>query len=116
MYRYRPGFMLGVRLMYLDRLDEAVREGLLAEVPGAINRFRFSHDLVREVLYEELSSAQRVRFHRRAADALDEEVRTSVEIMASVLEPAMILLMAGVVLFVVLAVLLPVFEMNQLVR
>jgi general secretion pathway protein F len=36
--------------------------------------------------------------------------------MASVLEPAMILLMAGVVLFVVLAVLLPVFEMNQLVR
>jgi type II secretory pathway component PulF len=28
----------------------------------------------------------------------------------------MILLMAGVVLFVVLAVLLPVFEMNQLVR
>ena len=35
---------------------------------------------------------------------------------ATVLEPAMILLMAGVVLFVVLAVLLPVFEMNQLVR
>jgi tetratricopeptide (TPR) repeat protein len=56
----------------LDRLDEAVREGLLAEVPGAINRFRFSHDLVREALYEELSSAQRVRFHRRAADALEE--------------------------------------------
>jgi general secretion pathway protein F len=52
----------------------------------------------------------------RAAEALDEEVRGSVEVMASVLEPAMILLMAGVVLFVVLAVLLPVFEMNQLVR
>jgi len=33
-----------------------------------------------------------------------------------VLEPAMIVLMAGVVLFVVLAVMLPVFEMNQLVR
>jgi general secretion pathway protein F len=52
----------------------------------------------------------------RSADALDEEVRGNVEVMASVLEPAMILLMAGVVLFVVLAVLLPVFEMNQLVR
>jgi len=52
----------------------------------------------------------------RSAEALDEEVRTNVEVMAGVLEPAMIVLMAGVVLFVVLAVMLPVFEMNQLVR
>ena len=36
--------------------------------------------------------------------------------MSSLLEPMMILAMAGVVLVVVLAVLLPVFEMNQLIR
>ncbi len=53
---------------------------------------------------------------RRAADALDEEVRFNVETMAGLLEPVMILAMAGVVLFVVLAIMLPVFEMNQLVR
>jgi len=52
----------------------------------------------------------------RAATALDEEVAANVETMAGMLEPIMILAMAGVVLFVVLAVLLPVFEMNQLVR
>lgn len=52
----------------------------------------------------------------RAAEALDEEVRSNVETMAGLLEPIMILAMAGVVLFVVLAVLLPVFEMNQMVR
>jgi len=52
----------------------------------------------------------------KAAQALDEEVRNNVETMAGVLEPMMILLMAGVVLLVVLAVLLPVFEMNQLIR
>lgn len=52
----------------------------------------------------------------RAAEALDEEVRTNVETMTGLLEPIMILFMAGVVLMVILAVLLPVFEMNQLVR
>lgn len=52
----------------------------------------------------------------RAAEALDEEVRVNVETMSSLLEPLMILAMAGVVLIVVLAVLLPVFEMNQLIR
>ncbi|HET9062640.1 MAG TPA: type II secretion system F family protein, partial [Candidatus Binatia bacterium] len=52
----------------------------------------------------------------KAAQALDEEVRNNVDTMAGVLEPMMILLMAGVVLLVVLAVMLPVFEMNQLIR
>jgi general secretion pathway protein F len=52
----------------------------------------------------------------KSAAALDEEVKNNVETMASLLEPVMILAMAGVVLLVVLAVLLPVFEMNQLVR
>jgi general secretion pathway protein F len=33
-----------------------------------------------------------------------------------VLEPAMILVMGGVVLLIVLAILLPVIEINQLVR
>ena len=52
----------------------------------------------------------------KAAETLDEEVRVNVETMSSLIEPLMILAMAGVVLVVVLAVLLPVFEMNQLIR
>jgi len=51
-----------------------------------------------------------------ASGAIEEQVRQRIETMAGLLEPAMILLMAGVVLFVILAILLPVFEMNQLVR
>jgi general secretion pathway protein F len=52
----------------------------------------------------------------KAAEALDEEVGANVDTMTGLLEPVMVLFMAGVVLMVVLAVLLPVFEMNQLVR
>lgn len=36
----------------LDVVDEVVQAGLLVEVPGALGRFRFSHGLVRETLYE----------------------------------------------------------------
>lgn len=52
----------------------------------------------------------------RASEALDDQVRDRIDVAASLLEPIMILLMAGMVLFVVLAIMLPVFEMNQLVR
>ncbi|GBE14296.1 MAG TPA: type II secretion system protein GspF [Proteobacteria bacterium] len=50
------------------------------------------------------------------AESYEEEVTTSIQALTSVMEPILILLMAGVVLFVVLAVLLPIFDLNQLVR
>jgi len=52
----------------------------------------------------------------RAADSYDREVESSVTALTSVLEPMMILFGGGVVLFIVLAILLPIFELNQLVR
>lgn len=52
----------------------------------------------------------------RASEAIDEQVRDRIDLAAALLEPVMIVVMAGVVLFVVLAIMLPVFEMNQLVR
>ena len=50
------------------------------------------------------------------AESFEQEVQTSIQALTSILEPALILVMATVVLFVVLAVLLPIFELNQLVR
>ncbi len=52
----------------------------------------------------------------KAAEAYDNDVSTSVATITSVLEPMMILFGGAVVLFIVLAILLPIFEMNQLVR
>lgn len=51
-----------------------------------------------------------------ASDAVEEQVRTRVDRMATMLEPLMTVAMAGVVLFVVLAIMLPVFDMNRLVH
>lgn len=61
-------------------------------------------------------SGELVPMLTKAADAYDNEVSTSVATITSVLEPMMILFGGAVVLFIVLAILLPIFEMNQLVR
>ncbi len=50
------------------------------------------------------------------AESYEEEVASHIQAMTAILEPALILIMAAVVLFVVLGVLLPIFELNQLVR
>jgi general secretion pathway protein F len=52
----------------------------------------------------------------RIADAFEREVEASILIMMSLLEPIMVLAMGLVVGFIVISILLPVFEMNQLVR
>jgi tetratricopeptide (TPR) repeat protein len=55
-----------------DRLSEALEAGLVVPVAGAIGRYRFSHDLVRESLYQEQLPVQRARLHRRVAEVLEE--------------------------------------------
>jgi general secretion pathway protein F len=53
---------------------------------------------------------------KKAADSYEEEFSRRVQKALSLLEPLMILLMAFAVGFIVLAVLLPMFQLNQLVR
>ena len=53
---------------------------------------------------------------QNVADAYDTEVENAVVALVSLLEPAMIIIMGGVVGFIVFAILLPIFEMNQMVK
>ncbi len=52
----------------------------------------------------------------KAADAYDNEVENAVSALTTILEPLMIVFMGGVVLFIVLAILLPIFELNRVVH
>ena len=44
---------------------------VLSDVPGAPGRLRFAHVLIRDTLYEGLTTARRVRLHRLAVEALE---------------------------------------------
>ncbi len=50
----------------------------------------------------------------RVADAYDQQVDTMVGTLTTLLEPIMILVMGGVVSFIVLSILLPILQLNQL--
>jgi general secretion pathway protein F len=52
----------------------------------------------------------------RVADAYDNEVQTSVDALTSLVEPIIIVFMAMVVFGIMIAVLLPIFEINTMVR
>ncbi|MBW2467080.1 MAG: type II secretion system inner membrane protein GspF [Deltaproteobacteria bacterium] len=51
----------------------------------------------------------------KIADAYEREVETRITGMTALIEPVMILLMAVVVGFIVISILLPIFEMNQMI-
>jgi class 3 adenylate cyclase len=53
----------------LTRVEQAIRSGLVAEV--AIDRFRFTHALVRDALVDELGASRRARVHAAVARALE---------------------------------------------
>jgi general secretion pathway protein F len=52
----------------------------------------------------------------KAADTYDNEVDASIASLTSIMQPVMTLIMGAVVLFIVLAILLPIFTLNELVR
>jgi general secretion pathway protein F len=51
----------------------------------------------------------------RAARQQQNDIATRLAAFAALFEPAMILVMGGVVLVIVLAILLPIFQLNQLI-
>jgi tetratricopeptide (TPR) repeat protein len=67
----------------LDAMESGGGRGLIAEVPGAIGRYRFAHALVRHVILAPLSSTKRARLHWQVAIALaaaTDEVRSPIQV------------------------------------
>jgi tetratricopeptide (TPR) repeat protein len=55
----------------LDSLDDGIAAGMVAAVPGAPGRLRFTHVLIRDTLYEAIPAGLRLRLHQQAGEALE---------------------------------------------
>ncbi len=55
----------------LAAMDEAVEVQLIEELPNSVGLYQFTHALIQETLFEELSTTRRVRLHARIAEGLE---------------------------------------------
>jgi hypothetical protein len=55
----------------LSGLGEGEAAGVVQRSGGPLPRYRFAHALIRETLYEDLTPAQRITWHRRVGTALE---------------------------------------------
>lgn len=90
-----------------------VREG--AGINEALKETRFISPMAIHLIASGEKSGQLSGMMERAANHLDNEVKRLIDTSLTLLEPLVILLMGAVVLFIVLATLLPIFSMEQLV-
>ncbi|MCX7115974.1 MAG: type II secretion system inner membrane protein GspF [Gammaproteobacteria bacterium] len=90
-----------------------VREG--RDISSALKDTRYIQPMALHLIASGEKSGSLAIMMKHAANHLEQEVSRLIETGLSLLEPMMILIMGGVVLFIVLATLLPIFSMEQLV-
>jgi general secretion pathway protein F len=96
-----------------DQATLKVREG--SAIHQALKETGFLSPMATHLIASGEKSGQISSMMERAADHLDNEVKRLIDTALTLLEPIIILFMGAVVLFIVLATLLPIFSMEQLV-
>jgi len=56
----------------LGPIDELTRDGVTIAISGGQLGFRFSHDLIRETIYKDIATADRLKLHQRVAETLEQ--------------------------------------------
>lgn len=98
----------------IDDAQESVRKG--EDLASSLRRGAAFPPVVIHMIALGERSGQLEDMLIKIADTFDDEVDTTLSGIVSLLEPTMIVVMAAVVGFIVLAVLLPIFDINRVVQ
>jgi general secretion pathway protein F len=98
----------------VEKSRESIREG--HGMGQTLARSGLFPPLLVEMIRVGERSGELENMLERAADAYEREVTISLSQVTSMLEPLMTLVMAGMIVFMILAVLMPIFQLNQLVQ
>jgi general secretion pathway protein F len=104
---------LPMRAAVEDALRQ-VREG--GSLSRALGKTRLFPPMVIHLIASGEATGKLDQMLERAALAQTRELENWVRALTALLEPLLILAMGAIVLFIVLAILLPIFEMNQLIK
>jgi general secretion pathway protein F len=104
------------RVLYsaIEQAREAIREGQSIAPP--LRQSGFFPPLMIHMIAVGERSGQLEEMLAKTAETYEGEVDTAVATLTSLLAPTMTIGMGGIVLFIVLAILLPIFQMSQMVR
>lgn len=98
----------------VEAATEQVREG--TSIARSLEKGENFPPMVLQLIASGESSGKLELMLERAADNQERELETLIAALMGVFEPLLILVMGGIVLVIVLAILLPIFELNQLVQ
>ena len=97
----------------LEQAASEVSEGV--SIHRALGRSGNFPPLLVQMVASGESSGRLDEMLDKAANALERELESRIAVLVGLFEPMMILLMGGIVLLIVLAILLPIFDLNQLI-
>jgi general secretion pathway protein F len=98
----------------IDTATRRVREG--ASLNRSLAESKLFPPITLHLIASGESSGKLDEMLDRAADNQEREVETTIAALMAVFEPMLILAMGGIVLVIVLAILLPIFNLNELVK
>lgn len=95
----------------MDEVKSSVRRG--KDLSAPLREFGFFPPLLVSMVELGQRSGELDAMLLRVADTYDDEVETNIDALVSLLEPAMILVMAFFVGFLVISILLPIFDLSS---
>ena len=98
----------------IDNAMEEIEAG--ASLATSLAQSRWFPPIVIQMISVGEQSGELENMLDKVADVYERETESKIMAMTSMLEPVMILVMGVVVGFIVISILLPIFEMNQMIR
>lgn len=98
----------------IDNATEEIEAGKSLAMP--LRRSQWFPPIAVQMISVGEQSGELEAMLQKIADTYEKEVESQIMAMTSMLEPVMILTMGLVVGFIVISILLPIFEMNQMIR
>ena len=91
-----------------------IREG--ASISKSLEQSRQFPPMTQNLIASGESSGKLEEMLDRAAESQEREIESTISTMLALMEPLLIVVMGAMVMLIVLAVLMPIFEMNDLVQ
>lgn len=98
----------------VERATERVREG--SSLAQSLEEGGYFPPLIIQLISSGEATGELEQMLDHAAENQERELQTTIATVFGILEPVLILAMGGVVLVIVLAIMLPILELNQLVQ